>query len=66
MTGWNFLTSSQKSPTEEFCYYSENAETPGVKVDLRLGSNQKPETPKTVPKNFDITAAFNRCVWFRS
>ena len=66
VTGWNFLTSSQTSPTEEFCYYTEHAETPGVNLDLRLGNNRKPETPKTVPKNFDTGAAFNRCVWFRS
>jgi hypothetical protein len=66
VTGWNFLTSSQKSPTEEYCYYTENAETPGVNVDLRLGNNRKQDTPKTIPNNFDIAAAFNRCVWFRS
>jgi hypothetical protein len=66
VTGWNFLTSSQKAPTEEYCYYTQNAETPGVNVDLRLGSNRKPESPQSVPNNFDIAAAFNRCVWFRS
>ena len=65
VTGWNFLTSSQKSPTEEYCYYTENAETLGVNVDLSLGSNRKQDTPKTIPNNFDIAAAFNRCVWFR-
>lgn len=65
MTGWVFLTSAQRSPTEEYCYYTENAETPGVNVVLDLGVNQKPETPKTTPKNFDIAAAFDKCVWFR-
>jgi hypothetical protein len=66
VTGWNFLTSSQKSPTEEYCYYTQDAETPGVNVDLTLGHNRKPEIPKTVPNGFDTAAAFNRCVWFRS
>jgi len=66
MTGWVFLTSTQKSPTEQYCYYTENAEAPGVDVALDLGRNQQPERPKTVPKDFDIAAAFSRCVWFRS
>jgi len=66
VTGWTFLTSSQKLPNEEYCYYTENAETPGVQVDLILGSNRQPELLKTAPKNFDVAAAFNRCVWYKS
>jgi hypothetical protein len=66
VTGWNFLTSSQKSPTEEYCYYTVNTDTPGVGISLDIGTNGKPNTPKTVPVNFDIAAAFERCVWFRS
>jgi hypothetical protein len=65
MTGWKFLTSSQKSPTEEYCYYSVDTATPGVGVVLDLGANQKPDIPETVPPNFDIAAAFDKCVWFR-
>jgi hypothetical protein len=65
VTGWIFLTSSQKYPTKEYCYYTEDAETPGVKIDLILGENQKPEIPKTAPRNFNTAAAFYRCVWFR-
>jgi hypothetical protein len=66
MTGWNFVTSTQKSPTEEYCYYTIDGATPGTGVVLELGTNQKLEVPKTVPKNFDITRAFEKCVWFRS
>jgi hypothetical protein len=65
MTGWKFLTSSQKSPTEEYCYYSVDTAGPGVGVVLNLGDNQKPDIPETVPANFDIAAAFDKCVWFR-
>jgi hypothetical protein len=66
VTGWSFLTSVQKSPTREFCHYAVNTETPGVDVRLHLGGNGKPEIPATPPTNFDISGAFERCVWFRS
>jgi hypothetical protein len=66
MTGWIFLTSAQKSPTQQYCYYTENAETPGLNVSLDLGDDERPDTPKTVPKGFDLGEAFSRCVWFRS
>jgi hypothetical protein len=65
MTGWVFLTSAQKLPTEEYCYYTENTDTPGVNVVLDLGENRQPELPKSTPKNFDVTAAFENCIWFR-
>jgi hypothetical protein len=66
MTGWTFLTSSQNSPTEEYCYYTVDTATPGVGVVLNLGTDQKPEVPEMLPAKFDIAAAFDKCVWFRS
>jgi hypothetical protein len=66
MTGWVFLTSIQRSPTSQYCYYTENAETSGLDVVLDIAEDEKMETPKTMPKGFDILAAFNRCVWFRN
>jgi hypothetical protein len=66
MTGWKFLTSAQKLPTGQYCYYTENSESPGLDVVVSIASDMKLEPPKTIPKNFDIAAAFERCVWFRS
>jgi hypothetical protein len=72
MTGWVFLTSKQQSPTNQYCYYTQasndnnSSGLPGLSVDLNLGFNQKLDAPKTLPKGFDVTAAFARCVWFRS
>jgi hypothetical protein len=66
MTGWNFVTSTQQSPTEEYCYYTVESGTPGVGVRVDLGTNQRLDAPKTLPKDFDAVAAFKRCVWFRS
>jgi hypothetical protein len=64
MTGWIFLTSAQRSPTNQYCYYTEDAETPGLNVSFDLGEDNIPKTPKTTPKAFDVAAAFGRCVWF--
>lgn len=64
MTGWVFLTSVQKSPSEQYCYYTGNTETPGLDVVLHLGTDGKFDMTQTSAK-FDAAAAFNRCVWFR-
>ncbi|SRR5258708_995050 len=66
MTGWVFLTSAQKAPTSQYCYYTTNAETSGLDVVLDIAEDQKIEKPKTIPQGFDMLAAFNRCVWFKS
>jgi hypothetical protein len=64
LTGWNFLTSNQKSPSNQYCYYSESAENSNLNVVLDIAEDQNLLTPKTVPQGFDMLAAFNRCVWF--
>jgi hypothetical protein len=66
MTGWMFLTSAQRSPTNQYCYYTEDADTPGLKVSFDLGEDRVPKVPKTTPKGFDPAAAFGRCVWFNA
>jgi hypothetical protein len=40
MTGWEFLTSAQKAPSNQFCYYTEHANTFG-NVDLDIARDQK-------------------------
>ena len=65
MTGWMFLTSTQKSPTHQYCYYTESSDTPGLNVILDLGDDQKMEEPTKAPSGFDIPTAFSKCVWFR-
>ena len=64
MTGWVFLTSAQKAPTSQYCYYTESADNSGLVLDI--AEDQRIEKPKIMPKGFDMLAAFNRCVWFRS
>ena len=64
-TGWIFLTSAQRSPTEQYCYYTEASDTPGRNVMVDIGTNGKLEKPKIMPNSFDVDAAFGNCVWFR-
>jgi hypothetical protein len=64
-TGWIFLTSAQKSPTDQYCYYTEALDTPGRDIHLDIGTNGKLEKPKVLPNSFDANAAFSNCVWFR-
>jgi hypothetical protein len=64
-TGWIFLTSAQRSPTQQYCYYTEASDTPGRNIMLDIGTDEKLEVPKTAPNSFDVATAFSRCVWFR-
>jgi hypothetical protein len=64
LTGWIFLTSAQQYPTNEYCYYTENLDAPDLSVKIDLGTDQRPEKITNAPKNFDASAAFDRCVWF--
>ena len=62
MTGWVFLTSVQKTPSNQYCYYTENSDISDVDIVIDIADNEKMETPKTMPKGFDMVAAFSRCV----
>jgi hypothetical protein len=66
MTGWKFLTTAQKLPTAQYCYYTESSDGPGLDVVVSVANDMKLEPPKTVPKDFDISAAFEKCVWFKN
>ncbi len=65
MTGWNFMTNLQKSPTSQYCYYTENTENEESNVVINIADDRKLEKTSTLPKDFDIMEAFNRCVWFK-
>ena len=64
-TGWKFLTSAQKSPTYQYCYYTETLEGSQFEPVVYFGVNEKLDPPKQVPKGFDMEAAFKKCVWFK-
>lgn len=64
-TGWMFLTSAQQAPTSQYCYYAEKMDSPGANVMLDIGTDGKFEPPKKVPSDFDLEAAFQKCVWFK-
>ena len=64
-TGWMFLTSVQKYPSEQYCYYTESSEFSGADAVIYVGKDQKPEVTVQPPQGFDMKAAFDRCVWFK-
>jgi hypothetical protein len=64
-TGWKFLTSAQKFPTSEYCYYTEQLESSPLEPVVYIGTDEKLERPKKLPHDFDIDSAFIRCVWFK-
>jgi hypothetical protein len=64
-TGWNFLTSAQRSPTTQYCYYQEAGENPDVSVRIEVGLDENIQPSKGLSRSFDIAAAFNKCVWFK-
>jgi hypothetical protein len=64
VTGWEFLTSVQKYPTSQYCYYTESSEISGADAVIDVGNDRRPVTPGKRPQGIDISAAFNRCVWF--
>jgi hypothetical protein len=67
MTGWKFLTSAQRKPSSQYCYYSASSdETPGRNIALDIATDEHLDPPKTLPEGFDLQAAFRMCVWFRS
>jgi hypothetical protein len=65
LTGWKFLTSAQKLPTSQFCYYTEKLDYSEFEPVVFFGTDEKLDPPIKLPKGFDIDAAFKRCVWFK-
>jgi hypothetical protein len=64
-TGWKFLTGAQRSPTTQYCYYQEAGDNPDVSLRIEVGVDEKLQPSKSLSKTFDISAAFNKCVWFK-
>jgi hypothetical protein len=64
-TGWNFLTSAQRSPTTQYCYYQEKGDNPDVALRVEVGRDDNILQSKGLSKSFDIAAAFEKCVWFK-
>ncbi|MET4374802.1 hypothetical protein ABIA99_007534 [Bradyrhizobium sp. LB12.1] len=63
-TGWRFLTSTQKEPTSQYCYFTERGDSSDVSFKIDIGDDGI-MTKDKVPPKFDLTSAFARCVWFR-
>lgn len=64
VTGWMFLTSAQKEPTRQYCYYSEDSEASELSLRIDIATDEKPEALKASPA-FDQATALTKCVWFK-
>ena len=65
LTGWAFESSSQTSPTRQFCYFTRSGSSAETDEDVTLGQDGV-ALPPTANASFDETAAFQKCVWFQS
>jgi hypothetical protein len=62
MTGWNYASNKQDSPSSQYCYYSENLDETS-KDTVGLGSNGQMAT-QSGQSPIDVAEAFRNCVWF--
>jgi hypothetical protein len=62
VTGWNYASSKEESPSLQYCYYTENLDETS-KDTIQLGSNGQMATQSGQPP-IDVTEAFRNCVWF--
>ena len=65
VTGWNFISSEQKAPSQQYCYYGEEIEG-GTRVQIDLGENGRALPVTKARANVDPTVAFSKCVWFKA
>lgn len=65
VTGWNFTSSEQKSPSHQYCYYSEQLDgTSKVTIDLGENGRYLPQAKNRA--NVEPTTAYTNCVWFKA
>jgi hypothetical protein len=62
VTGWNYASNKEESPSLQYCYYTENLDETS-KDTIQLGSNGQMATQSGQPP-IDVTEAFRNCVWF--
>jgi len=65
VTGWNFASSDQKSPSHQYCYYSEQIDG-GSKLTVDLGENGRANPAARPHGEMSPITAFSNCVWFKS
>lgn len=64
VSGWNFSPNDMKTPTEQYCYYTREANDSSVNVNLgKNGSFVQAASAQTVGLN--AREEFRNCVWYR-
>jgi hypothetical protein len=62
VTGWNYSSNKQESPSDQYCYYAERLDET-ASDNINLGSNGRMET-QSGQSPIDVAEAFRNCVWF--
>jgi hypothetical protein len=65
VTGWNYTSSEQKTPTHQYCYYSEQLDG-GSKITVDLGENGRANLAARGRGAMEPATAYANCVWFKS
>lgn len=62
VTGWRYANGSSKTPTTQYCYYSQT-QPDGAEQRVNVAINRVPQAAarKLVP---NLDAALTKCVWF--
>ena len=63
-TGWKFLTTEQKAPTSQYCYYSETDQYSDTTASFEFAQEGSLKDKLSPPSNINIADAFDLCIWF--
>jgi hypothetical protein len=62
VTGWNYKTSNDTAPHQQYCYYNQGVEGANVRIDI--ATNGRPINVVRPPRGFDLDGAISNCIWY--
>ena len=63
-TGWKFLSTSQKFPTEQYCYYIQSDKYSDMTAFFHFAENGTLGKDLVPPSGVNINEAMDLCIWF--
>jgi hypothetical protein len=62
VTGWNWGSSNDPAPSQQYCYYDQGTQGASIRIDLARDGREVPVT--RAPRGFQAQEAAANCVWF--
>jgi hypothetical protein len=62
VTGWNWGSSNDTSPSQQYCYYDQGGQGASIRIDLARDGRELPVT--RAPRGFQAQDAAANCIWF--